>query len=182
MHEDESDDEVIGPMPATDTASDAYTPVSEAVRAFAEREQRQREMAEQERRSKDTAASARPDWMLTMPSMNEARPMGGGPLRARGFQQNTGRAQHVSGESASEAQRLWTETPAQRLERLQKGVGGSGIDTPEDRASRQERERAAARDAAIREKVQALVRTVYLTTECGSTAKLAGAVSVAQAR
>ena len=104
---DTSDDEVVGPMPAITQNETQY----DSARLFAEREARQREAAAQEsiaQREKQATQTRRPDWMLTLPTGSSHSGIPNGALRARGFQQSRGRSQHVAGESAAEAQRLWT--------------------------------------------------------------------------
>ena len=151
--DDSDDDEVIGPMPATGPVSSAH----DGVQSFLEREERQRAREKEVTQAKESA-SARPDWMLTMPSTVEGARTHAIPLRARGFQQSHGRAQRVENENTAEAQRLWTETPAHRRERITQSAGGSALSTvQDDEAQKLRQDHIFLRDAAIREKVNRLV-------------------------
>mgnify|MGYP001759598973 FL=1 len=145
---DESDDEVIGPMPASVPAP---APAHQGAQAFMEREERQRQAAAQEE-TKASKPTARPDWMLTMPSPADRGAAPPGVLRARGFQQATSRAWRAGPDDPAEAHRLWTETPEQKRERLQRGAEPS-VDPGWEREAL-EKERVAARDAALRAQVQ----------------------------
>lgn len=160
MASESSDEDVVGPMPAPAAGAgphDARASAMTAARELAEREARQREAREREAQAA-SAPSARPDWMLQMPSADVAG-VPAGALRARGFQQSRGRAQRVEGENAEEAARLWTETPEERRTRIVQSKGGSALPQHhESDAERRARERAAVRDAAMREQAQALVR------------------------
>lgn len=131
------DDDVLGPMPASEPTSTAH----DGARALAEREARQKEAVAREAKQ-DTSSTRRPDWMLSLPTS----PTGPTRLCARGFQQSRGRAQHVVGENAAEAQRLWTETPEQRRDRILRGESVDHEQLPTHAAQH-------ARDAAIRERL-----------------------------
>ena len=131
------DDDFIGPMPASEPTPSTHN----GAHALAEREARQKEALAREARQ-DTSSPRRPDWMLTLPS----GPTGPTRLSARGFQQSRGRAQHVAGENAAEAQRLWTETPEQRRHRILRGETAADEQPPTNTAQH-------ARDAAIRERL-----------------------------
>lgn len=131
------DDDVLGPMPASEPTSSFH----DGAHALAEREARQKETIARET-EQDTSSTRRPDWMLSLPTS----PTGPPRLCARGFQQSRGRAQHVVGENAAEAQRLWTETPEQRRDRILRGETVADEQPPTNAAQR-------ARDAAIRERL-----------------------------
>ena len=135
MESDE--DDFIGPMPASEPAPSTHN----GAHALAEREARQKEAVAREARQ-DTSSPRRPEWMLTLPS----GPTGPTRLSARGFQQSRGRARHVVGENAVEAQQLWTETPEQRRHRILRGETVADEQPPTNTAQH-------ARDAAIRERL-----------------------------
>lgn len=149
-------------MPAT-----APAPEQDGAQAFREREQRISAMQEvsawlTQRAAQQPAKSARPEWMVEMPTDNglaaALRP-GAGPLRPRGFHQG-GRVQRgggVASETSEEARQLWTETPEQRRQRIMSG-GGNSAGPQEDADERFMRERAARRDAEIRDRIQDMVR------------------------
>lgn len=136
-------------MPASAPSASS---VHQGAQAFIEREERQRQAIAQQEEAQATATSARPDWMLTMPSSNDQRSVTPGTLRARGFQQATSRAWRAVPDDPSEARRLWTETPEQKRQRMQKGAVSAD---PARERDELEKERVAARDAALHEQVRA---------------------------
>ncbi|GAA5986008.1 hypothetical protein JCM10908_006369 [Rhodotorula pacifica] len=109
--DDESDGEV-GPLPP---------PVGQqvdddnGVRLFREREERERRKREEEAQDKKPK---REEWMLVPPKeMDLLSSMDTTKLKSRGFA--TGKAaQRASGSSDSSGVNLWTETPAERQERM----------------------------------------------------------------
>lgn len=162
----------IGPMPAT-----VPMPEQDGAQAFRERERRMREM--EERAAQEPAKSARPEWMVEMPDdsgLAAALRPGASLLRPRGFHQG-GRVQRsggVASETTEEARRLWTETPEQRRQRI---LRGDTMDAAvgEDESERLARERAARRDAEIREQAQNTVGDQALTAGPAAQHKPLGA-------
>lgn len=113
--------------------------------------------------AQEAANNSRPDWMLAPPpssSLSSLLQPNGGPLKARGFSQNTRVQKGNSAVGASgggdEGMALWTETPEQRVQRMKDEVMGSGPATPVDLDEERRKRMAATRDAELQEKVRKL--------------------------
>ncbi|PWY98175.1 hypothetical protein BCV70DRAFT_238749 [Testicularia cyperi] len=130
----DDDDVAIGPLlPVAQTADhDNQDGLNAGARAFMEREARRKAAQEEAREAKERAAKSRPEWMLLPPSLTNStslQAVAGDPLnlKSRGFAQTTPR---VSARGSGPSDRdtdtsLWTETPKERVKRLQQEASGA---------------------------------------------------------
>lgn len=154
-----SEDEGRWVGPVLPTASSSQDDgLSAGARAFLEREARKNAAAEEAKLAAEKAANSRPEWMLLPPSLSNAsslQAVAGDPLnlKSRAFAQSTPRVSGRGGGRAEDADTsLWTETPEERVKRMQDQVSGvrSKDGTSLDEKERLEREMTARREA-IRE-------------------------------
>lgn len=144
----DSDDDDVGPLPAAPGVSRAQA--TDGIQDFLDRERRQKE--------KDAAGKEekleRAEWMMKPPTesdlMSSLDPT---KLRSRGF--NTA-ADAARKKAAASDQSLWTETPAERAQRLADEQSGKKrrIENAEDLMTPEEQEklrRKKKRDKAIAE-------------------------------
>ncbi|SYW82314.1 uncharacterized protein UBRO2_04436 [Ustilago bromivora] len=154
-----SEDEGRWVGPVLPTASSSQDDgLSAGARAFLEREVRKNAAAKEAKLAAEKAANSRPEWMLLPPSLSNAsslQAVAGDPLnlKSRGFAQSTPRVSGRDGGRAEDADTsLWTETPEERVKRMQDQVSGvrSKDGTSLGEKERLEREMTARREA-IRE-------------------------------
>ena len=146
----------VGPaLPTSSTPRDDG--LSQGTKLFLEREARKKAAEQEARLAAEKEASSRPEWMLLPPSLSNAsslQAIAGDPLnlKSRGFAQTTPRVSARGGANTEEADTsLWTETPEERLRRVQDEVSGvKAKDVPaiSDQEAL-ERERSARRDSGI---------------------------------
>lgn len=171
-----SADEQVGPaLPTSGSHEGSSSNLNHGARVFLERESRRKEAQEQATRDTEREANSRPDWMLLPPSLSNSaslQSVAGDPLslKSRGFAQNTprvsSRSTGVTAGAQGEATSLWTETPQQRLQRLQDEA--AGIKTPSSKAEQeavQEHELQKQRDRVIAEQVRAQRKEKTLVEE-----------------
>lgn len=155
-----SDEEGPCVGPALPTASNTDNDgLNAGARAFLEREARKNAAAQEAKLAAEKAANSRPEWMLLPPSLSNAsslQAVAGDPLnlKSRGFAQSTPRvsARGGGGGGGEDADMsLWTETPEERMKRMQDEVSGvrskDGAELSEKEAL--ERDMTARRDASI---------------------------------
>ncbi|GAC93882.1 hypothetical protein PHSY_001449 [Pseudozyma hubeiensis SY62] len=156
-----SDDEAgpsVGPTLPTHASSSQNNGLSEGARLFLEREARKQAAEDEAKLAAEKAANSRPEWMLLPPSLSNAsslQAVAGDPLnlKSRGFAQTTPRVSARGGGAAAEDAdtSVWTETPEERLKRMQDEVSGvkgktaTGLSDKE----RLKRERQTRRDRDI---------------------------------
>ncbi|GAA6046964.1 hypothetical protein JCM3770_003453 [Rhodotorula araucariae] len=110
---DDDDDDAVGPMPLP-AGYEARGEDNEGARAFKEREERLRE---KERKDKEDKKIKREEWMLVPPKeMDLLSSIDTTKLKSRGFA--TGKAAQSAANKAGPSN-LWTETPAERQQRLE---------------------------------------------------------------
>lgn len=156
-----SDDDEDGPSvgPALPSATTRDDGLNDGARLFLEREARKNAAEREAKLAAEKAANSRPEWMLLPPSLSNAsslQAVAGDPLnlKSRGFAQSTPRVSARGGGAAAAEDAdtsLWTETPEQRLQRMQdevSGVKARGSSSVTDHEAL-ERERSAQRDASI---------------------------------
>ncbi|KZT18213.1 hypothetical protein NEOLEDRAFT_1143684 [Neolentinus lepideus HHB14362 ss-1] len=145
--EDEEDDEV-GPAPLP---AGAGSSAEDGVREFLEREERRRKAAEEASKPKSLQ---REEWMLVPPSSQGLLgSLDPAKLRqARQFSKNT--------EVKSNDMTLWTETPAERQQRLADEVSGKRrrIENAAPEVDSEEIARKRRRDAVVRQGVEQYTR------------------------
>ncbi|KAK6904527.1 hypothetical protein I204_06870 [Kwoniella mangroviensis CBS 8886] len=147
--EDSDDDDVIGPMPVLTNGEEDSA--GSAVREFLEREERRRKILEEESRPKE---KKREEWMLVPPSSGVLSNVD--PLRKRPstFSKSTREPESVD-------HSVWTETPAEKAQRIADEV--AGIKRKKDKAGErimsfdeeQEERRKRRREEDIRNTLQA---------------------------
>ncbi|KAJ1573797.1 hypothetical protein NDA12_006910 [Ustilago hordei] len=159
-----SEDEGRWVGPVLPTASSSQDDgLSAGARAFLEREARKNAAAEEAKLAAEKGANSRPEWMLLPPSLSNAsslQAVAGDPLnlKSRGFAQSTPRVCGRGGGRASDADTsLWTETPEERVKRMQDQVSGvrSKDGTNLGEKERLEREMIARREAIREESIAA---------------------------
>ncbi|BGP34083.1 hypothetical protein JCM10296v2_005898 [Rhodotorula toruloides] len=108
----DDEDDSVGPMPLPAGASNDD---NDGARLFREREEREKE---KERQAKEDKKLQREEWMLVPPKeMDLLSSIDTTKLKSRGFA--TGKAaQSASSKKSSSDVNLWTETPAERQQRL----------------------------------------------------------------
>ncbi|KAG6890871.1 hypothetical protein C0992_012007 [Termitomyces sp. T32_za158] len=112
-NEDDDDDDDFGPKPLPAGVKHAET---DAVQEFMEREERRRKVAEEAGKPK---APKRDEWMLVPPSSSDLLGnLDPTKLKARQFSKSAGLVSNKTDNS------LWTETPAERQQRLADEVSG----------------------------------------------------------
>ncbi|GAA6064084.1 hypothetical protein JCM10212_003442, partial [Sporobolomyces blumeae] len=166
--DDDDDDDDFGPGPLPPPAGFDRTLANdnEGRRAFLEREERQRDHERQER-ERANAKPRREEWMLVPPKeMDLLSTMDPTKLKSRTFISGP-KAQQASSSSGqkSSGPNLWTETPAERQQRLEdealgrtkkaeQGLGGDGrgADVEEDLSDEARRKRR--RDWELKQEVE----------------------------
>ncbi|GAA5859381.1 hypothetical protein JCM1840_004589 [Sporobolomyces johnsonii] len=159
----DSDDDDFGPMPLPA----GYRPASddnEGARLFKEREERE---AERIRKEKEGAGKPkREEWMLVPPQeMDLLSSMDPTKLKSRTFQTNPKAAASSSKSGKPSGPNLWTETPAERQQRLEdealgrkrkaeQGLGGNGGGADDDEDESDEVRRKRRRDAQLKAEVE----------------------------
>ncbi|CDW98751.1 hypothetical protein [Sporisorium scitamineum] len=156
-----SDDEQgpsVGPALPIDTMT-RNDGISDGAKLFLEREARRKAAEDEAKLAAEKAANSRPEWMLLPPSFSNAsslQAVAGDPLnlKSRGFAQTTPRvsARGGGGAKAEDADTsVWTETPEERLKRMQDQVSGVKAHDASAMSDREalERERSAKRDSSI---------------------------------
>ncbi|KAG6909090.1 hypothetical protein DXG01_002071 [Tephrocybe rancida] len=132
-NEDDDDDDDFGPKPLPSGVQHAQT---DAVKEFMEREERRRKEAEEAAKPK---APKRDEWMLVPPSSSDLLGnLDPTKLKARQFSRSTAPVSKKPDNS------LWTETPAERQQRLADEVSGKkrrAADTKADEPSDEKRRR-----------------------------------------
>ncbi|GAA5969456.1 hypothetical protein JCM11641_008121 [Rhodosporidiobolus odoratus] len=146
--QESDDDDDFGPMPLPEGVT---VEENEGARMFREREERQ---AEKERRDKEGKGKPqREEWMLVPPKeMDLLTSMDTTKLKSRGFA--TGKAAASAGKKEGPSN-LWTETPAERQQRLQDEMMGKkrkAENAPVEEESDEVR-RKRVRDRQLREEV-----------------------------
>ncbi|POY72273.1 hypothetical protein BMF94_4575 [Rhodotorula taiwanensis] len=153
--EDDDDDDAVGPLPLPE----GYRFEDDnGVQQFREREERERKRKQEALEDKKPK---REEWMLVPPKeMDLLSSMDTTKLKSRGFA--TGKAaQKAAGGSTSEGVNLWTETPAERQERLRDEMLGKkrkAENAPAEEETDDER-RKRMRDQQLREEVERHNRT-----------------------
>lgn len=113
--ESEEDDGVAGPMPLPSYLVQNHDE-TEGVRALREREERQ---AEQDRIERDSKVLKREEWMLVPPKeLDLPASIDPTKIKSRGFKQ-TSKPHSGTVERQGGTGSLWTETPAERAQRLE---------------------------------------------------------------
>ncbi|WVW79099.1 hypothetical protein I302_101063 [Kwoniella bestiolae CBS 10118] len=146
--EDSDDDDVIGPMPVPSNGEEES---GSAVKEFLQREERRRKILEEQNRPKE---KKREEWMLVPPSSGVLSAVD--PLRKRPttFSKSTREPESVD-------HSVWTETPAEKAQRIADEV--AGIKRKKDKAGErimsfdeeQEERRKRRREEDIRSELQA---------------------------
>ncbi|WAQ90975.1 hypothetical protein PtA15_13A375 [Puccinia triticina] len=112
---DDDDDDVAGPAPLPAHLAAAVGAQNEGVLALKEREERQKELDRIEQESK---LLKREEWMLLPPKeLDLQATIDPTKIKARGFKQTT-KPHSSSTDRQTSAGSLWTETPAERSQRL----------------------------------------------------------------
>ncbi|WVF65746.1 hypothetical protein IAT40_000478 [Kwoniella sp. CBS 6097] len=145
-YDDDSDDDVIGPMPVQASGEEES---GSAVKEFLEREERMRKAAEEKNKPK---VQQREEWMLVPPTAGVLSNVD--PLRKRATNFN-----RTNAEPSDTDNTLWTETPAEKAQRIADEV--AGIKRKKDKAGErimsyeeeQEERRKRKREADIRDEV-----------------------------
>ncbi|WWC73289.1 uncharacterized protein I206_107255 [Kwoniella pini CBS 10737] len=150
-NDDDSDDEVIGPMPSASTGQEES---GSAVKEFLEREERRRKQLEEENAPKE---KKREEWMLVPPTSGVLSSVD--PLRKRPttFSKSTREPESVD-------HSVWTETPAEKAQRIADEV--AGVKRKKDKAGErimsfdeeQEERRKRRREQEIKSTLQSHVR------------------------
>ncbi|KAH8111464.1 hypothetical protein DFH11DRAFT_1463507, partial [Phellopilus nigrolimitatus] len=144
--DDEDDEDGYGPMPLPAYARNTDT-VSEGVREFLEKEEKRQKEIEEAAKPK---RPKRDEWMLVPPSSSDILGRLSDPtkLKARQFSRGAGAA------ARSAPNNLWTETPAERQQRIADEVAGKkrrAANADEDAAANPEDDRKKRkRDSDIR--------------------------------
>ncbi|WVQ81589.1 hypothetical protein IAT38_003713 [Cryptococcus sp. DSM 104549] len=147
--DEDSDDEVIGPMPVPSLSGEAEDG-SDAVREFMEREERRRKEAEEKDRP---VVKKRDEWMLVPPTAGVLSNVD--PLRKRPTTFSRSAAPSEAPDTT-----LWTETPAEKAQRIADEV--AGVKRKKDKAGErvvtyeeeEEERRKRRREADIRSGVE----------------------------
>ncbi|KAF8972499.1 hypothetical protein BDZ97DRAFT_1781324 [Flammula alnicola] len=149
VDEDDSDDDDIGPKPLPAGMQHEQT---DAVKEFIEREEKRRKLAEEAAKPK---APKRDEWMLVPPTtsglLGNLDPT---KLKARQFSRGTPSAVNSKKDTS-----LWTETPAERQQRLADEVSGKKrrvTDAPvdEDADEKARKKRRKEEEETIRKGVE----------------------------
>ncbi|OWT35904.1 hypothetical protein C362_06659 [Cryptococcus neoformans Bt1] len=111
--DDDSDDEVIGPVPVPTAGEEEEDEAQAAVREFLEREERRRKQAEEKDKPK---APQREEWMLVPPTSGVLSNVDPLKKRATTFSRSTAQPETDSS--------IWTETPAEKAQRIADEVAG----------------------------------------------------------
>ncbi|KAI5992172.1 hypothetical protein EDD15DRAFT_1039963 [Pisolithus albus] len=140
----DSDGEVGPQLPTRSPFSNAHNEGKSAVEEFIEREERRRKNVEEAKKPKKLQ---REEWMLVPPKKGDLlASLDPSKLKARQFGRSSG-----PGRDADSS--LWTETPAERLQRLtdevsgrkRKAVNAEPEEDPEDAKKRKKRDEAIRR-------------------------------------
>ncbi|CEQ42803.1 SPOSA6832_04658 [Sporobolomyces salmonicolor] len=155
---DDFDDDDFGPMPLPAGYLPA-TDENEGARLFKEREERE---AERIRKAQEGQGKPqRDEWMLVPPQeMDLLSSMDPTKLKSRTFQTNPKAAAASSKSAKSSGPNLWTETPAERQQRLEdealgrkrkaeEGLGGAAEEDDESDEVRRKRRRDAQLQAEV---------------------------------
>ncbi|BGP18541.1 hypothetical protein JCM10213_002945 [Rhodosporidiobolus nylandii] len=147
--DDSDDDEGFGPMPLP---AGVRIDENDGARMFREREERQ---AEKERKEREGAGKPkREEWMLVPPKeMDLLSSMDTTKLKSRGFA--TGKAAASAGKKEGPSN-LWTETPAERQQRLADEMMGKkrkAENAPAEEETDEQR-RKRIRDRQLKEEVE----------------------------
>ncbi|KAG6865827.1 hypothetical protein C0991_011446 [Blastosporella zonata] len=144
--DDDDDDDDFGPKPLPAGVQHAQ---SNAVQEFMEREERRRKEAEEAAKPK---ALKRDEWMLVPPSSSDLLGnLDPTKLKARQFSRSTAPVSKKTDNS------LWTETPAERQQRLADEVSGKkrrAVDTKVDDEPSDEKKRRRMDEEIIRKGVE----------------------------
>ncbi|KAL7414220.1 hypothetical protein BDY24DRAFT_386244 [Mrakia frigida] len=150
--DDDSDDDVVGPMPVPEGMESAYS--GSAVRDFEEREARWAKEREEAAKPK---VLKREEWMLKPPEAGDILSNLDPTKIPRG---QTAFNRVSAAPIKKEDQSLWTETPAERQERLRDEVSGkrkraeiSAKNQPMDEAEADEMRRRKRRDKELKEEI-----------------------------
>ncbi|PLW51057.1 hypothetical protein PCASD_02401 [Puccinia coronata f. sp. avenae] len=157
--DDDDDDDVAGPAPLPAHLSSSLSLPNEGVIALREREERQKELDRIERESK---VLKRDEWMLLPPKEFDLKTaIDPTKIKARGFKQTSKpHASSTEGSRTTASSSLWTETPAERSQRLadeaigkrrraeEVAKGGTGDDDDDLEASKRKK-----RDHLMRQQV-----------------------------
>ncbi|SPO32479.1 uncharacterized protein UTRI_04223 [Ustilago trichophora] len=149
----------VGPALPSVSSSENHG-LSHGTQVFLEREARKKAAEQEARMAAEKAANSRPEWMLLPPSLSNAsslQAVAGDPLnlKSRGFAQSTPRVSARGGGGGASTEdadmSLWTETPEERLKRMQDQVSGVRAKESCGMSDKEalERERASRRDASI---------------------------------
>ncbi|EGN92959.1 hypothetical protein SERLA73DRAFT_190333 [Serpula lacrymans var. lacrymans S7.3] len=113
--QDSDSDSDIGPRPLPSTYGSGHSSVGDGVREFIEREERRRKLVEEAKLPKKLE---RDEWMLVPPTKGDLLgSLDPTKLKARQFSRSTAPSRNVDSS-------LWTETPAERQQRLADEVSG----------------------------------------------------------
>ncbi|THH10589.1 hypothetical protein EW145_g1231 [Phellinidium pouzarii] len=145
----DADDDGYGPMPLPEGAQ-STDGVSEGVREFLEKEEKRRKEIEEAVKPKQPK---RDEWMLVPPSSSDILGRLSDPtkLKARQFSRGAGAA------SRSAPNNLWTETPAERQQRIADEVSGKkrrAANAADDTATSAEDHKRRRHDEEVRKVVQ----------------------------
>ncbi|GLB36803.1 putative protein of unknown function (DUF3752) [Lyophyllum shimeji] len=150
---EEEDDDDVGPKPLP--AGVKYAE-KDAVQEFMEREERRRKEAEEAAKPK---ALKRDEWMLVPPSSSDLLAKLD-PTKLKGGRQFSRSSAPAAGKTDSS---LWTETPAERQQRLADEVSGKkrrAVDTATDEDAVAERKRSKVEEERIRRGVEEYTQTL----------------------
>ncbi|KAG5643047.1 hypothetical protein DXG03_001625 [Asterophora parasitica] len=138
-YNDDSDDDDFGPKPLPAGVKHAET---DAVREFMEREERRRKIAEEAAKPK---VLQRDEWMLVPPTSSDLLGnLDPTKLKARQFSRSAAPA------AARTDNSLWTETPAERQQRLADEVSGKKRRAAETHVEEEGDEKRRRMDANVR--------------------------------
>ncbi|GAA5963401.1 hypothetical protein JCM3765_003056 [Sporobolomyces pararoseus] len=161
--EEEEEDFGPGPLPPPASSSiptNSYHDMNEGTRDFLEREERQRERERIEKENSSNKKLQREEWMLVPPKeMDLMSSMDPTKLKSRSFQSGP-KAQKSTrpGGMGDDGPNLWTETPAERQQRLQDEALGKKRKAenanPEELEDTEETRRKRARDRRLKEEVE----------------------------
>ncbi|KAI9618329.1 hypothetical protein KEM48_006782 [Puccinia striiformis f. sp. tritici PST-130] len=149
--EDDNNDGLTGPAPLPAHLASKFALENEGVLALKDREERQKELDRIEQQSK---LLKREEWMLLPPKeLGLQATMDPTQIKARGFKQ-TSKPHSSSTDRQNNTGSLWTETPAERTQRLADEAIGKREETTKDDGDDLEVSKRKKRDKLMRQQVE----------------------------
>ncbi|GAA5876850.1 hypothetical protein JCM16303_006308 [Sporobolomyces ruberrimus] len=162
---EEEEDYGPGPLPppAGTSLSSSYD-TNDGARAFLEREEREREKERKEKEARENKKMVREEWMLVPPKeMNLMSSMDPTKLKSRSFQSGPKAQKSTRQGGMNDGPNLWTETPAERQQRLEDEALGkkrkAENSVPQEEEDDEETRRKKSRDRRLKEEVERHNRT-----------------------